>query len=116
MEIFQSLSDQEKSLLVKTLEEQQLKDGEYLIREGQIGDAFYIVAEGNLVVEKRVGSQNKPTMYYKEYDYFGEIALIKEVRRQASIRSLTKAKVYYLKKVVFKRMFGSFKKILKDRK
>lgn len=38
----------------------------------------------------------KPVYYYKQGDYFGELALIKNIVRQASVKALTKVRLLYL--------------------
>lgn len=51
--------------------------------------------EGNLVAEKHNAKTNKQDVVfkYKEKEYFGEIALMKNTVRQASIRAVTKCKL-----------------------
>lgn len=50
---------------------------------------------------------------YEEGDYFGELALINNEPRQASIRALTAAKVAYVTSLGFKRVFGGITDMLK---
>ena len=79
------------------MKETKIEANKYIIREGQLGDRFFIVMEGNLVAEKIVeNGECKPVYYYKKGDYFGEIALIRNVPRQASVKSLTSAKLAYI--------------------
>ena len=81
--------------------------GKYIIREGQIGDCFYIVNEGKLVAEKiQDDGEVKSVYYFKEGDYFGEIALIRNVLRQASVKTLTSSKLFYIERATFKRLLG----------
>lgn len=52
--------------------------------------------EGKLVAEKLEDGQPRPVYYYKEGDYFGELALMKNIVRQASIKALTKVRLLYI--------------------
>lgn len=85
-----------RSKVYEAIQEIELAPGKYIIREGQIGDCFYIVNEGKLVAEKEEDGQPRPVYYYKEGDYFGELALMKNIVRQASIKALTKVRLLYI--------------------
>lgn len=50
---------------------------------------------------------------FKEGDYFGEIALVRDTPRQASIKCVTKCRVLSIDRDAFKRMFGPIEEILK---
>jgi cAMP-dependent protein kinase regulator len=50
---------------------------------------------------------------YSEGDYFGELALIHDVNRQASIKTLTPVRVAYICRDSFKRILGNLEDILK---
>ena len=113
MTIFSTMDSFEKAKLYENLKEIDVQPGKYIIREGQLGDCFYIVAEGKLVAEKQIDHEIKPVFYFKEGDYFGEIALIRNVPRQASVKTLTKVKLIYIERGAFKRLLGPLEHILK---
>lgn len=50
---------------------------------------------------------------YKAGDYFGELSLIHDISRQASIKALTKVRLASIERESFKRMLGSLEDILK---
>lgn len=79
------------------------------MKQGEEGDKFYLVIDGLLIAEKN----GKKVYEYKKGDYFGELALMKECKRQASIRCQTAAKVYSIGRKEFKRMLGPIEDILK---
>ena len=43
---------------------------------------------------------------YKTGDYFGEIALVRNIPRQASVKTLTPVRLVYIERNTFKRILG----------
>ena len=65
------------------------------MKEGDDGDRLYFIVSGNLVAEKENTKLGKKEIVYKYKDkeYFGELALIRNTVRQASVRTVTKCKL-----------------------
>lgn len=86
-----------------------------MIKQGDSGKDFFIVVEGNLVAEKREAGDELPKVVYqyKPGDYFGELSLLHDIDRQASIKALTKVRLASINREAFKRLLGSLEDILK---
>ena len=69
--------------------------GEVVIRTGDPGDRFYIVADGELEIA------NGASGTARHGDFFGEIALLRDVPRTATVRATTPAKLYALERADF---------------
>jgi MFS family permease len=87
--MFAPLSIVAKEHMAATLTPVSVAAGEVVIREGEIGDRFYIVAHGELEV---VAPGVKTTA--GDGDYFGEIALIRDVPRTATVTALVDSQLY----------------------
>jgi CRP-like cAMP-binding protein len=64
-----------------------------VIRAGDAGDRFYIVGEGELDIEANGLHRTAGSA-----DYFGEIALLRDVPRTATVKALTETKLYALQR------------------
>jgi|JI9StandDraft_2_1071091.scaffolds.fasta_scaffold81679_2 cAMP-dependent protein kinase regulator len=115
MEILNGVNSYELSQICDALKSVWVDPGTYIIKELEDGDNFYIIAEGEAYAEKIPGI-GKPPVKVKDYktgDYFGELALLKNEPRAASIVAKTKVKLLSLDRKSFKRLLGPIEPILK---
>lgn len=87
VEVLQSLDNYERSKLCDCLKVQIFEEGQQIIREGEKGSSFYLIIEGTAVAMKVNPSTclEEKVFDYKERMYFGELALLRDVPRAASI-------------------------------
>jgi MFS family permease len=83
--------------LARALRSVAVRAGENVVREGETGDRFYVVGSGELEVYGRGGllATLGPS------DYFGEIALLREVPRTATVTAKSDAKLLTLERDEF---------------
>ena len=102
----------EKEKIADVLEPANFEDGEKAITEGEEGDAFYIVVEGNAVATKLIGEEEKEVKTYAPGDFFGELALMSDQPRAASVVAKGELKCAKLGRQAFTRLVGACSDIL----
>jgi len=113
--LLESMDAYERSKISDALKTEMFTEGHVIVRQGDPGDKFYIVEEGRCVALKSFvpGQTPKEVMNYKQGDYFGELALLKNEPRAASIVAQGTVKVAWLDRRSFKRLLGPLEDILK---
>ena len=76
--------------IAQELDHLRVHTGDDIIREGELGDRFYLIGEGQCVV--LIGGRAVTVMGVG--DGFGEIALLNDVPRTATVRALTDVELY----------------------
>lgn len=109
VDLLSGLTNAEQNRLVDAMETRTVDVGEKIISEGEIGDEFFIIKEGRCVAIK---GESLVVKEYHEKDYFGELALLNDEPRAASIMAVARTELATLKKDVFKRLLGNLEDIL----
>ncbi|KAK4627341.1 cAMP-dependent protein kinase regulatory subunit [Fulvia fulva] len=110
--LLKGLTPYERSKIADALESTKYPAGSEIIREGDVGDRFFILESGEAYAAKR-GQENRPLKTYKHGDYFGELALLEDRPRAASVLSKTEVKVATLEKDGFQRLLGPVESIMR---
>lgn len=80
----------------KKLAHAHFEPGDVVVRQGDDGDCAYLVNHGELEVLRQEGDHQLQIAKLKSGDCFGEIALLAEVPRTATVRCLTPVDVLVL--------------------
>ena len=94
--MFAPLSIALKERVAASLAPVSVAAGEIVIRAGDVGDRFYIVGGGELDIE--VGGLHSAA---REGDYVGEIALLRDVPRTATVTAVVDSDLYALERAAF---------------
>ena len=90
VDIFSTMNQYEISQICDAVAVKRFKKGDVIIKQDERGDEFYIVEEGTLQATKLFPGKSKEevVMKYEKGKYFGELALIKNEPRAATITAL----------------------------
>jgi MFS family permease len=91
---------------------EKVPDGTAVVREGEVGDRLYIVKEGEAeVVAQGDDGREKELATLSKNDYFGEIALLRDVPRTATVRTRTPMELYSLEREDFQKLLERSEKL-----
>ena len=88
--LFSTLDKKEVQGLASSMKERIFNEGDTIATEGKSGIGFFIIDEGEAAVS--VGGEERATLGHG--DYFGEIALIDDGARTATITAKSPLKCY----------------------
>jgi cAMP-dependent protein kinase regulator len=91
-------------LILPHVTSQVSKRGETIVRQGDIGREFFIIRSGKVKVYAASETGEAPICELGPREYFGEIALLKEIPRTATVRSLRETELLVLNKEIFTRL------------
>ena len=115
--LLQSLKEGERSRIADALEEVTFPANHIIIRQNDHGDYFYFCMEGAAKVTKKDKRGTEiDVMTIADGDYFGELALLTDNPRRATIASTTVMKCARMHRREFTRILGPLQDILTFRK
>lgn len=97
--LFYNFSKEDIEKLVPLLEEEHFAPEAHIIKEGTVGDSMYVLVSGSVRILKRVqGGEEIVINHLFENTYFGELALIDNLPRSASVVANTRTSILRLRK------------------
>lgn len=112
--ILESLTEMELMTMADSMAEEKYNSGDVICTQGEAGNYFYIVHEGTAICKQKDGAgEDKVVAELTSGNYFGEIALLTEKPRQATVLADGALKVLALDKATFTRVMGPMDDIMK---
>ncbi|XP_051932659.1 cAMP-dependent protein kinase type II-alpha regulatory subunit-like isoform X2 [Hippocampus zosterae] len=118
--LLKSLELSERMRIVDVLGARCFKDGERIIAQGDTADCFYIVESGQVRImiksKTKVGQQDDAEIEVARCSrgqYFGELALVTNKPRAASVYAIGETKCLEIDIQAFERLLGPCKEIMK---
>jgi len=106
--MFADTGSHQLDLLAVKLQVRNFAAGDVIVKQGDPGDAFYIVREGSLEVLVRKERSRRRVRTLKTGDFFGEIALLRDVPRIATVQGLDEGSVWRLERQDFRDLLGRY--------
>jgi CRP/FNR family cyclic AMP-dependent transcriptional regulator len=90
--LFDGLTDKELGAIAAAMRERDFQPGQEIVHEGEGGVGFFVIADGRAAVF--VHGEERGTL--GEGTSFGEVALLDEGRRSATVTAVTPVRVFGL--------------------
>lgn len=101
------IPDENLDWLVDQSEIVHVSKGETFIQEGSPGDTAYVILEGECEVLKRSWQQDVSVVNRQPGDVFGEMALLYDTPRSASVRALVPSRLLKITKEAFRELIST---------
>jgi CRP/FNR family transcriptional regulator, cyclic AMP receptor protein len=98
--LFEGLSKKELGEIARLTDDLQLEPGTVLCKEGSIGREFFVIVDG----EAEVTRKGKHVAVRGGGDFFGEIALLTETKRTATVTATSTLRCFVLTSRDFRRL------------
>ncbi|MDA1143007.1 MAG: cyclic nucleotide-binding domain-containing protein [Planctomycetota bacterium] len=102
--LFDDFSQEEVATVATQFQIESFKSGEEVISFGEMGDKFYVIQSGQ--AEVLLPDGDAPLQRLKAQDFFGEIALLEDVPRTATVRATSEMTVLSLGREDFLQLVG----------
>jgi signal-transduction protein with cAMP-binding, CBS, and nucleotidyltransferase domain len=82
----------------------EFEQGDYIFREGDLGTEMYVIHQGRVEILKRIEGGETQLAVFEQGDFFGELSLLDDEPRSASVRALEDTVVVAINGATFVQM------------
>ena len=104
MLLFKNIDAEQFNQVIDAMFEKVVEPGENIIKEGDDGDYFYVIESGQYDVLKEIDGEQKKVFQYDNKGNFGELALMYNAPRSATVTSVTPGNLWALDRETFRRI------------
>jgi signal transduction histidine kinase len=104
--LFADLSEEDLDRLYQMAETISTQPGELLFEEGTPGDTLYVILDGELEVTKRQGGQDVVLATRRAGEFIGEMSLLEQAPRSASVRTLRNSRLLVISQAAFETLLS----------
>ena len=120
--IFHDLPEQEVETIEGQLRTVQAGEGDVIVRQGAPADKFFIVVEGEVEVVRESEGKTRLLATLGRGQFFGEIAILRDMPRMATVRALKPTTLFAMERDVFRSLVadsmgttGDFDRVIQQR-
>jgi CRP/FNR family transcriptional regulator, cyclic AMP receptor protein len=105
--LFAGLSKKELTALARVTEDMEVPQGKVLCKEGDFGHEFFVIVDG----EAEVTRKGKRLATDRSGDFFGEISLLEQTPRTATVTAKSSLRVFVLTGPSFRHLLDENPKV-----
>ncbi len=106
--LFSGMDPAKLKLLAYTSDVVTYRAGQVLFRRGDVGDAAYVIIQGNAEVSITTDTGEIPVAHLRDGDFLGEIAILCDTPRTATVTASTDLKTLRIRKERFFELLRQF--------
>ena len=101
--MFSTVDEKDLSIVIDAMDERKIGPGNVVIKQGAKGDELFVVESGTLECHKKFDEEEKEKFLknYEPGEVFGELALLYNAPRAATIKAKTESVLYALDRATF---------------
>jgi signal transduction histidine kinase len=104
--LFADLSEEDLEQLYEMATTVSIQTGELVFEEGSPGGALYVILDGELEVTKRRGGQDAVLAERRAGEFIGEMSLLEQAPRSASVRALRESRLLMISQAAFETLLS----------
>eukprot|EP00899_Mesostigma_viride_P010801 jgi/Mesvir1/19722/Mv09978-RA.1 len=118
------LSEEQRARMADVVKQDNFGTGDAIVKQGEIGNHFFIIVEGSAIAtvcltqatggSDAASTTEKVVKVYGPGDYFGELALLTERPRAATVRAASPTTTICIDCAAFKRLLGPCSEVFRD--
>lgn len=109
--LFSRVEPSKLKLLAFTSEHMTFRDGQYLVRQGDVGNEAYVLMDGRVAVTINSADGEIVVAELGDNELIGEIAILCDVPRTASVKALGEVKTLLIRKEQFLQLVSQFPQV-----
>jgi len=102
--VLENLPASERMTFAGELQPVEASPGEVIVRQGAPADKFFIVMEGEAEVVREKDGSEESVATLKPGEYFGEVAIMRDLPRSATVKAVSETKLLALDREAFKKL------------
>jgi CRP-like cAMP-binding protein/Fe-S-cluster-containing hydrogenase component 2/thioredoxin reductase len=110
----QDLPDDDFNVLLAGAELKSFASGATLFEEGSAPDGLYLLRRGSVTVSRKLGGHEVVLSYVAAGNYVGEMALLTDAPRMATVRAAVAAEAIVLESTAFKQVISRHPKLREE--
>ena len=99
--VFHDLPEREADSLAAQLQTLEVGAGDVIVRQGAPADKFFIIIDGEVEVIREDDGQTRTLATLKRGQFFGEIAILRNTPRMATVKALTPTTLFAMERHEF---------------
>lgn len=110
--LFKKLGIDAMKSLVAQMSYLEKKPGDVIVRQGDVGGSLYVIIRGEVAIIRETHGQRMEVATLGDGEFFGEMALLTDTPRVASVEAVTTVEMFELSRDTLRRLIQEFPQVV----